>query len=399
VFAQHCNSCHTEGAVGPFALDDYASAAEWAPVIAAVTAERTMPPFSANNDGSCNTYKDAQWLSDEELDLIAQWVDEGAHEGDPATPRPDVRTPNVLRGNSIMEIGTPANYTPVPQTYAGGEHEDYQCFLALPAMERERFVIGFDVVPGNARTVHHVLAFEVNPDFLGNAATMAALDADSPDQVGWDCTGAAGEGVIPEGVPVAWAPGTGAVNFPEGTGIRIEEGNAIVIQMHYNLLTDTGPDSTIVKLDFADQVEREGRQTLQDPFLFGAVTGSPDQLEPGQEHAIYQWEMTIAEATYDDGEDREVEVHGIMPHMHQRGNRLTVEFGTPESMRCGADIDRWDFDWQRIYFYEQPLTMRTTDSLRVTCDWDTRGDSAPVMPGFGTADEMCPVGLYVVEKA
>jgi mono/diheme cytochrome c family protein len=398
VFAQHCNSCHTEGAVGPFPLDDYASAAEWAPVIAVATHERTMPPYSANNDGTCNTYVDAQWLSDEEIDLIAQWVDEGAIEGDADTPRPDPRAPNVLRGNSIVEIGTPPAYVPVPQTYAGGETEDYQCFLALPSMETERFVIGFDVVPGNTRTVHHVLAFEVDPNFLGNAATMQALDDESPDQLGWDCTGAAGEGVIPEGVPVAWAPGTGAVNFPEGTGIRVEQGHALVIQMHYNIALDNGPDSTIVKLDFADTVEREGRQTLQDPFLFGAVTGNPDQLEPGLEHATYTWEMSLAQATFDERGDREVEVYGVMPHMHQRGNRMSVEFGSPEGMRCGADIDRWDFDWQRIYFYEEPLTMRLSDLVRVTCDWDTRGDAGPVMPGFGTADEMCLLGVYVVDK-
>jgi hypothetical protein len=399
VLAENCNTCHTEGAVAPFALDDYDSAAQFAPLVAVAVQERTMPPFGANNDGSCNTFVDAQWLTDEEIDLITQWVDDGAPEGDPDTPRPEIRTPNELRGNKIVEIGVPPGYAPIPEEYPGGETEDYQCFLATEPATEEQFLIGFDVVPDNTELVHHVLAFEVNPSALGNGATMAALDADSPDQPGWKCTGAAGDGVIPEGVPVAWAPGTGAVNFPDGTGIKIDRGNVLVIQMHYDLSGGkTGIDSTIVDLDFADAVEREARQTLSDPFLYGAVLGNPDQLPPGQEHAKYEWSMTIADATFESAAQGDVEIYGLLPHMHKRGNSMTVEFGSDDGMQCGANIDRWDFDWQRLYFLETPLLANYQDEIRVVCDYDTSRDAAPILPGFGTEDEMCLVGLYIVPK-
>ena len=401
ILAHNCNTCHTEGEVAPFPLDDYDSAVEFAPLIAVSIAERTMPPFSANNDGSCNTFVDAQWLTDDEIDLITQWVDEGTPEGDPETPRPDVRAPNQLRGNDIVETGVPVAYTPVPEDYPGGETEDYQCFRMTEPADRDRFLIGFDVVPDNTAMVHHVIAFEVNPNFLGNEATIEALEAETPDQPGWKCTGAAGDGVIPEGVPVAWAPGTGAVNYPEGTGIKIEQGNILVVQMHYDMSGGkTGTDRTIVNLDYADAVEREARMTLTDPFLYGAVLGDPDQLPPGKEHALYEWSMRLADATFESSAQGDVEVYGVLPHMHKRGNAMTVEFGSTSGggMQCGARIDRWDFDWQRLYFLDEPIQTTYDDEVRVVCDYDTSLDTEPVFPGFGTDDEMCLVGLYIVPK-
>jgi hypothetical protein len=145
-------------------------------------------------------------------------------------------------------------------------------------------------------------------------------------------------------------------------------------------------------------VEREARQTLSDPFLYGAVLGNPDQLPPGQEHAKYEWSMTIADATFESAAQGDVEIYGLLPHMHKRGNSMTVEFGSDDGMQCGANIDRWDFDWQRLYFLETPLLANYQDEIRVVCDYDTSRDAAPILPGFGTEDEMCLVGLYIVPK-
>jgi hypothetical protein len=67
-------------------------------------------------------------------------------------------------------------------------------------------------------------------------------------------------------------------------------------------------------------------------------------------------------------------------------------------MRCGADVDRWDFQWQQSYFLETPVRMTMDDRIAVECTWDTRDATAPVGPGFGTDDEMCLVGLYIAER-
>jgi len=60
------------------------------------------------------------------------------------------------------------------------------------------------------------------------------------------------------------------------------------------------------------------------------------------------------------------------------------------------DVPRWDFNWQLQYFYEQPRTLSGNDTLRVTCTFDTSGETEPVLPGWGTHNEMCLMGLFLV---
>src|SRR5689334_19112475 len=50
IFATNCVTCHTAGAIGPFAIDDPDTAASFAPQIAAETAARRMPPWPPGGD-------------------------------------------------------------------------------------------------------------------------------------------------------------------------------------------------------------------------------------------------------------------------------------------------------------------------------------------------------------
>jgi hypothetical protein len=392
IVADHCVTCHSEGGLAPFVIDDYEQAREWATSISAAASARTMPPWGVDNSGSCNEFTDARWLEEEEIAVLEQWVQDGLLEGEPRDPI-EPPAPAVLTGNQIVDVDTPL-YTPVPETDGGGL-EDYQCFLLDMGQDTDRYLVGFDVIPGNDRTVHHVLGFKVNPGIFNNADTMQALDDASPDQIGWDCFGAAGENVFVEGVPVTWAPGTGATMFPEGTGIPLLADDVLVVQMHYNLTNETGDDSTKIRLSFADEVERPAVQVLWDPFLYASVLGSPEYIEPGKESVTYEWAETISTMTNITDADS-VEVWGLLPHMHKRGRTMTIDFETDAGMACGARVDRWDFDWQQGYFLEQPLVVGVDQQMHVSCNWNTMGDTMPVAGGFGTKDEMCLVGLYVV---
>src|SRR5690606_22976639 len=56
------------------------------------------------------------------------------------------------------------------------------------------------------------------------------------------------------------------------------------------------------------------------------------------------------------------------------------------------------FNWQLFYFYDEPILLRGDDTLRVTCHFDTRGREEPVTPGWGTQNEMCLAGLFLVPR-
>ena len=70
IYYARCVSCHSEGAIGPFALDSYEPAAGSAELCAEAVEARVMPPWSIRDDGSCNSWQYSQALSEEEIQPI-----------------------------------------------------------------------------------------------------------------------------------------------------------------------------------------------------------------------------------------------------------------------------------------------------------------------------------------
>jgi hypothetical protein len=62
-------------------------------------------------------------------------------------------------------------------------------------------------------------------------------------------------------------------------------------------------------------------------------------------------------------------------------------------------VPRYDFNWQQMFFYEQPLRMNAGDRMRVTCEYDTSTRTEPTLPGFQTSEEMCTLGVFIVPNA
>ena len=81
ILQDHCLQCHQEGGIGEFRLDDYATAKEKAALMAAKTASREMPPWSATSDGSCGDFAGSLALTDAQIDIIGRWAKDGAKEG------------------------------------------------------------------------------------------------------------------------------------------------------------------------------------------------------------------------------------------------------------------------------------------------------------------------------
>jgi hypothetical protein len=399
IYYDKCVGCHQAGGIGPFALDNYASAKEHAALASSMVEADLMPPFLVDHDGSCGDFQDDETLSAAEKATIKAWVDAGAPEGQPrslTTPAP----PHLEQGTDYR---TP-DFAPEPQGGALAAHDEYRCFLLDAGLTAPRFITGYEVTPGNAAIVHHVLVFTVDAaKSVGagrtNADVMAALDAASPDRLGWPCFGAAGEGVDVESVPVTWAPGQGVVSYPGGVGVRMATTEKIVVQIHYNL-ADTAThgmrDQTTVRLRFADSVQRQGVFLLPDPFLDSLGDPTPAALPPGQASATYTWRQSADELGL--GDLPYVDVLGVMPHMHERGRRLELrqsDAGTADAGACIAKVDAWDFHWQKMYGYRTPPRLTGTSAISVTCDYDTRGATDPIIPGWGTQNEMCLTVLMV----
>lgn len=364
---EHCVGCHQPGSIAPFALLDYADAAAMAHDMAYMAGERLMPPFLADNSGDCQTFAHAKWLTDEEIDLLNQWAETGAKEGDPANEHATVPTPDVLTDPTVT-VSPPEAYTP-----DGTASDDYRCFIVDPEQATDTYLTAFQVNPGEPSIVHHVILYSIENQ-AGLAQAQARDDADPG--LGYRCFG--GPRINDSFFLAAWAPGVPAVRYPEDTGVRIGAGMPLIMQVHYNLANGTAPDQTTIDLQLANSVRNIA--------LIIPVPHTEIELTPGQEQEIEVLDL-------ENPVKFPVKIRGVMPHMHTLGRSIKLEFVKNNNTTCAINVPRWDFNWQYNYFYERPLTI-DGGRIRQTCTYDTRSRTETVFWGDGTSDEMCLVMLY-----
>lgn len=415
LFEKHCLQCHQEGGIGPVRLDQYADAKQFAALIGYETKERQMPPWDATSDGSCGTFQGSLALDDAQIALIAAWVAGGAKEGTPGS----VNVPAPPHLSKASEYALP-NYGPAAQGGALAQYDDYHCFMLDANVAKDSFITGYDIVPGNPEIVHHVLVSVVDPNGAAdsmlpegttNAQVMAQLDAESPDKPGWSCFGQAGDGVRVRSLPVVWAPGQGVVRFPGDSGALLRPTDKLVVQVHYNLSdpkTRGSSDASHMRLALAEQVKNIAIFATPDALLESLFGPEPDTLEPGKPSVVYSFKRTIDEMELEDSTgaiDQEqlagLKLWGAMPHMHQLGHKLQMRVKSNASapMACAVDVQDWDFHWQRMYFYQQPWQLNGSSEIEISCDYDTRSVQMPVMPGWGTSNEMCLTTLFFTVPA
>lgn len=97
VVYRNCVSCHHPD--GPaFSLMTFKEARPWAEAIKQQVLERRMPPWNAVK--GFGEFKDDRGLPQEDLEIIAEWVDGGEPEGNPAYMPP---APDFAAGGTIIQ--------------------------------------------------------------------------------------------------------------------------------------------------------------------------------------------------------------------------------------------------------------------------------------------------------
>ncbi len=346
------------------------------------------------------------------------------HAADPVRSRP-LRT-----GERRVTLTMPEAY--LPEAPYGEGTDDYRCFLLDPRLERDAYLTGTQVLPGNSDVVHHVILFRVPADQVAEAEQVDR-DDDGP---GWTCFGGSGVGGSTDLGDAqwlgAWAPGGRESVLRPGLGTPMDAGSRVVMQVHYNLLAGSEPDTSATQLRLARPrpgIEPLGTVLLPAPVelpcrpghdasdlcdrdtaladvqaRFGWQAGNtadaltflcPGEERPGQ----------VQSCTRSVGE--EVTVHGVAGHMHLLGRSIRIEVnpGTPEA-RTLLDIPVWDFDDQAARAI-RPVRLDPLDRVRVSCrhvQW--LRDRLPVFEGQeeryvvwgeGTTDEMC-LGMLQVTR-
>lgn len=401
ILDQKCANCHRPDDIAPFSLTTYAEVYPLRSAIAHQVKSGAMPPWPPTKHYL--PIQDNRSLSDADAAVLDSWIKGGAPEGSSAdhVPRPN----NNVEVDYNIRVSINQPYTPASRP------DEYRCLMVDWPLDKTVYIDAVTVVPDAVAQVHHVFAVVVSPE---NVAIFE--DAEAKDgRPGFNCWGAPSpeDVLVPPETLTVWAPGKRGGFLPEGTGIRIEPGSKIAMQMHYNTInSEPVPDQSSLDIHYVDEVERTAATLF---FLdVGWVSEGGMPIPAGDPNVTHQYEgdpaalMAFGNASKAGVfQGKPFALHSAFMHQHVLGKSTSVELlredGTEVTL---IDIRNWDFDWQDEYFFEEELIVQPGDRMRVTCTWDNSASNQQFVHGKqiepqytefgeGTVDEMCVNYFFV----
>ena len=126
------------------------------------------------------------------------------------------------------------------QASAVQDAESYRCFLLDPGFDEQRYVTGLQVAPDALEVLHHVFAYRVPEDRVGE------FEAQLGDDGSYECFSAMGfSGLDPM---MFWLPDTFPMEFPGGSSLPLGAGDRILLQAHYHTWEAGAVDATSIAL-------------------------------------------------------------------------------------------------------------------------------------------------------
>jgi len=366
VLQKNCQSCHRPGEAAPFSMLTFKDARPWAASMKRAVVSRKMPPWHA--DPSVGHFGNDRRLSQEEIDIIARWADTGAKEGDPK------KAPAPLAFLEGWNIGQPDKILEMPQPFSvpATGTIDYQWIVMPLGLDKDTWIEGVEVRPGDRRVVHHVIAFYRMPGskWLVDAKPGIPTPKGSGDS----------EAGMSDGAIGGYVPGLPAARLAPGRAIFLPAGSDIVLQVHYNATGKATTDRTKVGIVFAkkDVVERS--------FQIGVVNPT-FVIPPGEADYPVNADITV---------DTDVRVLGFTPHMHLRGKSFEFRAVFPDGTReVLLRVPKYDFMWQLTYDLAEERVFPKGTKFEATATFDNSENNkfnpdpkASVRFGDQTWDEM-----------
>lgn len=348
IIYNNCTECHRVGASGPMPFTNYNEVASLGMMIEYVTESGYMPPWHADTDYS--SFLGERGLTDEEKQLISDWVDGGMMQGDPTL---EAQIPEFVEGSAI---GIPDLVLTMEEEYLieGNNQDDYRVFVFETNFTEDQYLKSIEIIPGNLAAVHHVL---VNID---NSGACSELDASTPEY-GYECESGFCVGEIPQ-LSAGYTPGMVPPVWNNDIGLVLPAGADIAIQMHYAPSSIDQYDQSSVNLFFKDEpVEREVQvETIVDVSL---------QIPANQVYTHYQ----SYQIPFD------MSLISILPHMHLIGKSWLVYAENNGDTIPIISIPDWDFNWQTFYQPEYMLKLPQGYTLHAYATYDNTS-SNPTNP-------------------
>ena len=352
LFQKRCVECHRDGDIAPFTLTDYEEAAGWAEMIAEVITDNRMPPWHANPE--FGHFANDSRLTEEEKELIYDWVENGSPEGDPA----DMPDPIVFQEGWLMKAKPDAviYMADEPVEVKSEGVEPYRYFVVDPGFTEDKWVKIAECLPGNRAVVHHIIVYIQSPEAkdsnIGNNELL-----------------------------VGFAPGTRPVDYPEGWARKIPAGAKLIFEMHYTPIGSPQTDRSSLGLVFIDK-----KDVTHQTWTTNAI--NPRIHIPANDGNHKE----TAEKVF----KQDVKLLSMFPHMHMRGKSFRYELEYPDGKKeVILDVPQYDFNWQSSFILKEMKEIPKGTKMLCTAYYDNSDSnlanpdpSKPVRWGPQTWEEM-----------
>jgi hypothetical protein len=369
VFSRNCAECHRSeapnlgGITAPFSVLSYEQVKTWAPVISLRLQDGSMPPWGAHQQHQ-GTFKNERYISVADKQLLIDWVEAGALEGD-ANVQPGIEDlalsvptnePSVAPDGSLWWMGVPdARVAFNEPVQVCDEATDWQPTILMQRaagdLSKHQWVQASEIRPGGP-IMHHGTS-----NYLGVAV-----------------------------------PGRGPQVYPEGWGFLIPADPFITLNMHYAKESGAGTaveDNTVGGFLFhedGDVIDYVVQNTIAMNRDIVIPPGDPN-YETTHEHEIEEDILLLA----------------LAPHSHYRGKAFKLELELPgvDELETLLFVPDYDFNWQFHYEYNEPRFVPAGAKMHVTWWFDNSTDNlanpdptAEVRWGLKSSDEMMNSRYY-----
>ncbi|HKE82201.1 MAG TPA: tetratricopeptide repeat protein [Vicinamibacterales bacterium] len=375
----------------PFSVLDYGSVRRHARAISSAVQRRAMPPWLP--EPGHGEFAGERRLRDDQIALIAKWVESGAPEGNSAdAPKPPTFSGGWQLGTPDLVLTLPEAYVLQPQRFDSAPFDSAQGKQGRPGT---RDVFRNFVIPVPITTTRYVRAVEFRadrPQVLHHAdvaidlgRVSRALDRAEPGP-GFAAMDSAQVYNV-----YGWSPGKVPVMEPSDNAWTINPGADLILLLHMIAGAKNETVQPAIGLFFSDTSPTRTPISVK-------LEAHGIAIPAGESNYVVEDSYVLPV---------DVEAVSVYPHAHYLGKEMRGTATLPDgSQKDLLWIRQWDFRWQDRYRYRSPVSLPrgTKLSMRFTYDnsaanRNNRSDPPQrVRSGPRSTDEMGQLWIEVVPR-
>ncbi len=323
-----CVACHQEGGIAPFAMNSYATVKGFSPMIRETIRTDRMPPWDV--DPKVGHFKDDKSLSPDEIKTLIRWIEAGAPRGDGPDRLAEVRhmAPEWPLGKPDLIINIPSYKIPASGIV------DYQYPVMDNPLTEGRWLKASTARVAQRQAVHHILSGYIPPgqNRLGGMANWG---------------GSIG----------GYTVGMESIVQPKGIGTYVPAGGSIGYQMHYTPFGKEVLSTQQIGLYFYKDGEKP-ELMMRENTIVQMFIKIPPNAEAHKEVSYLDF-------------PHEAMLYSAVVHAHYRGTYSDLKIRYPDGTEKQLlNVPRYDFNWQRMYEFAEPIKVPAGSKLIATYIYD-----------------------------